>query len=1276
MKAKHLRFAVPLIMSLFLTTMIQAQDWQWGQQFSGDGDVEPVDMVTNANDQVLVVGTFTGTTLTIGTDTYFNQGDWDIFLACYQMDGSYLWSQQMAGNGRDAVSGMAVDPDGNVFIVGSFRDEAIYFTENDSLENSDNYDTFLAVYDNDGNFLLSFRPFWGSDTERLRDIVIDHANNQMAVIGNYKTELIYFNGTSDQIVPAVGPKDQFIATLDLDGNITQLATFEVTQQQTTFKQIALNAFGGYYIGGDLRERINLTDTRFLLGDAVNMDVMVLGFDDDLNYQWGRLGKGPGYDHVNSATSDEYGNFYITGKTESSPITFDSTETMEAVPISGFGSSDMYIAKYSSSGILQWGRRKGNSGDDNAYGLAYYNDVVQFAGNYAGQVIFNQDTLDSGSLSNINTGFAKFDLDGNEIGAQEISGTLEDRARGISFDSHGETYITGFFASPILEAGSIDLVNPASPALDGFLFKYEYPFSVVFSEVKYPSCTGENDGELVATPYFGVTPYSFSWSHDPSLTMAIASGLSAGEYTVTVTDANGQSVSKTIILNEISSISISGIISDVACYNGNDGAIDITISGGTGSKTILWTTPQGSGLEPAMEDQSGLTAGTYNILVTDENGCTGTASFDVMQPTPISFSGSEVVDIVYPDGGNGAINLMVSGGTPDYAFTWTGPEGYTSNEQDIEMLINEGLYSVLVLDANACEADTAFSVLSNSTEFIVFISNIINVSCFGGSDGGATVTVIGAQGSLHYEWKDSDGQDIGEDSPSITGLAAGEYSVTVYDYRKCHMEVGFTIDEPEPLTAVIEGRDVTCFGAQNGIADLSVTGGVSPYTYAWSTGAISEDIVGLAPGTYAVEITDANGCTESADVTISEPEMLQSEIIIETQLVCYDNRDAVVSVVVTGGTEPYRYLWNDPASQTTPTAINLGVGTYTVMVTDANGCVNIGTVEIQSPPPISISFTHTDITCFGGNDGAVDAMVEGGSPPYDYEWSNGGMGSSMNNIVAGTYTLIITDLNACQKSESIEILQPDELLVSSSNVVDITCFGEQNGEINITGSGGTEPLVYTLSPGDIANETGIFNNLGSGNYSITLNDAANCGPVLMDNLIISEPEAIVMDSMKVTDESDTGANDGAIMIYASGGTVPLTYTLNPGAVENQTGEFTNLLSGTYTVDINDANNCGPVSSGDIYIGNVDIGDVEETMIASVYPNPTEGLIRVVIEGAMDEVVSLEIISMNGKMIYREEVTTSFRNYVLREVDISDQPKGIYLLKIRGNTAYQSEKIILK
>ena len=358
-------FVFCLILLLSGSISVKSQSWQWGQQFSGNGNVKPVDIARDANDNLYITGTYDTDALTVGTDQLNLLGSSDVFVSSFASDGAYRWSVRIAGTGNDEVKGIAIDEVGDLYVVGRFRDAALYFSAIDSLENYNNYDAYLAKYSNNGSLLYAKRVFWGTDVQQLKDVAIDKSKGLIVAVGVFKIELIYFDGTTDQTVAATGPKDSFIATFNYSGELQAIKIFNTTNKKTEFKDVSVCDAGGYYVGGDLRDRINFSGTEYLQGDAVNMDAMVIRVDNNLAYLWGRLGRGTGYDHVNSMASDKYSNVYLTGKTESNPTTFDSTATFAGSSIGGYGGSDIYLTKYNRDGILQWVRRKGNAGDDDA-----------------------------------------------------------------------------------------------------------------------------------------------------------------------------------------------------------------------------------------------------------------------------------------------------------------------------------------------------------------------------------------------------------------------------------------------------------------------------------------------------------------------------------------------------------------------------------------------------------------------------------------------------------------------------------------------------------------------------------------------------------------------------------------------------------------------------------------------------------------------------------------------------------------------------------------------
>ena len=933
------------------------QDWQWGESISSDGNVEAVNIASDASQNVYIIGVVKDATgFTIGTDTYTIKGDKDAFICSFSPDGAYRWSRQIAGTGTDEVTALVVDQYDSIYVVGAFQNAAIYFTASDSLENFNHYDSYIAKYSTNGDLSYIKRAFWGTNQQRIQDIAVNEDIEEIAVVGTFKEQLIYYNGTTEVTIPVTGSKDLFVATFSYDSVFQDVVIYNTTAKQSTFKNIVNCIAGGYFIGGDLRGRINFTGSDYIEGDAVNMDALIFRVDDNLDYLWSRLGRGSGYDHVNEAVSDKFSNIYISGKTESSPTTFDSTATLPGSPLGAYGGSDMYTLKYNRSGILQWANRNGDSGNDNAYGSAVSEGLLYVIGNFAGEVIFGQDTINTGSTSNVDFGFGVLDVDGNPISAKITSGTLEDIGTGLIASSTGDVTITGYFASPTLTAGSIELTNASSSNTDGPVLNYQFPFSATFSNIQHISCNGGSDGELIVTPHFGQAPFSFSWDHDVGLNDSTATVLTAGLFRVVITDDNGQITEASITLTEPDAISISELITDVDCFGSNTGAIDMDISGGVTPYTQIWSGP--GGYTSVEEDISGLFSGSYTIDVTDASGCTGQGVFMVGEAIKIEFTGTTVTDILRPPGNNGEADLVVSGGTLDYDYKWEFPPGNEiSTNEDLSGIDVAGQYLIFVTDQKGCTRDTSV-VIGDNTAFVSYMDSIRHISCNSGSDGYLRVATEGGTGSYTYDWRDVLNGSVGTDSPVLTGVPAAFYSVTVTDNSDMRTtQSSYTLTEPLTALSVVPElvNDISCFGDNDGSIVTNTSGGTAPYSWSW-TGPSgftsgSEDIFDLGPGFYSLTVTDANGCIASlaSSPEIEEPVILSVSIGIPvSEPLCFGDLAGELCASVTGGTAPYNYLWDDPGSQVTSCADFLGGGSYSVVVTDFNGCVAQDNQDIDEP----------------------------------------------------------------------------------------------------------------------------------------------------------------------------------------------------------------------------------------------------------------------------------------------------------------------------------------
>lgn len=990
-----------LLLTLFgvaALSITNAQSWVFAEQFASTGDVEPIDMKVDGNGDVYIVGNFEQD-LTIGglpPLTYSGGIQQDIFFCKFDDRGNAQWARKIGGTARELVGGLAIDPSNNIYIVGASRSPELSFDGGaTTLLNTDSvdFDSFLAKYDGSGALLFADSVFWGPDVERLRDITYDPDRDYLVVCGMFKDALKYNDG-GEQTIAAVGPKDQLLARFDPNGTFVDIQTFEGSHNQSIFKNVNNSIVGlavdGYFVTGDMRGWIVFSPTDTLSGETVNMDILVARFNDDLSYDWSRTGGGTGYDHVNSSGSDGFGNIYFTGKAESTTIVIDSTATLSSTPRPTLGLSDFLIAKYSRVGNLQWFRRDGGIGSDNAYGLSVRNRRILYSG-----------TVDEGG--NIQSGFAVYDIDGNLIATDQITGDGDEVGLNVAFDQTGDsTFVIGNFNGDSVFAGPLLRRENSTPGLtDGFFVKYGFKFSIYEEDKENIICNGDTTGSIVVGTQFGTEPITYEWtpnvSNGPS-----AENLPAGEYKIIATDAGLRKDSVVITLTEAPPIvATPGSIVPTSCHTAstsgtkNDGRIYLSVAGGSGSYNYFWS-PGGE----TTEDITSATAGANTITITDGNGCVKDTTFMVPQPDSISFAGSTVDTIKIPPGSNGAVNLNVQGGTPAFTYAWSGPSGYSSTDASITGLANQGLYILSLTDANDCVQDTSFNVPSD-TGLSIIICDLIDITCKGDNDGEAEVCVeFGGTGSYTYAWRTVMGAPVGLDQARISGFAPGTYIVKVTDNGNGKFaETSFEINEPAlPLGVVTDSVwNVSCPGDNDGALFIGVVGGWGPAAYNWQPGgAITQDVTGVAAGPYTVTVTDSGGCVIQYSDTIRSP--LALSVVVDVHTPLCGEMDGALIANVTGGMAPYGYVWDDPGAQTTPMATNLGAGTYMVAVMDANGCTEIGTGMLSTPDVLSIVSlmdTWDDMLEVG----TLTITVEGGSPDYTYSISGGNNDTLAESTVA-------------------------------------------------------------------------------------------------------------------------------------------------------------------------------------------------------------------------------------------------------------------------------------
>lgn len=461
-----------------------------------------------------------------------------------------------------------------------------------------------------------------------------------------------------------------------------------------------------------------------------------------------------------------------------------------------------------------------------------------------------------------------------------------------------------------------------------------------------TCGNSNGGLLVMASGGSGSGYQYSLDGVNFNTTGSFPMLPAGNYFITIKDGTGcQSyLSKTIFDSNGPSITSSSS-TDVACHGGHDGSITInTVTGGTGTllysiNGVVWST---------NSSFTNLSAGSYSVYVKDANGCIGTISVTLTQPSGFVITNS-VVNVACHDANTGSATILAAGGAGTLAYSINGTTFQSSNTFSN---LPAGNYEVIVRDIASCTGETFFTI-TQPTE-INFVTGILNVSCAGANNGAITVYAYGGTGALQFSLNGTTYQS----SNVFTGLPGGTYNVFVKDANGCVVYHAVSVIQPDPLVIHSNVSDVSCAGGDNGVIDLTITGGSGVNNIVWSNGAISEDIFSLEAGAYSVEVEDNNGCSTSSSFVITEP---MSPIVVNAVIVNTTGSSGTIDATVTGGTTPYMYSWSN--GETTQDIGGLIPGTYTLTVTDMNGCISTNEFVVED------TLSITDL-----NSGSFDVMV--------------------------------------------------------------------------------------------------------------------------------------------------------------------------------------------------------------------------------------------------------------------------------------------------------------
>ncbi len=726
----------------------------------------------------------------------------------------------------------------------------------------------------------------------------------------------------------------------------------------------------------------------------------------------------------------------------------------------------------------------------------------------------------------------------------------------------------------------------------------------------PSCATASNGSIELSIDSPNMPYTIIW--DNGETTSTIENLNIGSYSVTVTDANGCFTTETYVLNALDfDLDINGDIIDVLCYGLSTGSINVTADQSNPPLSFLWSNGETSA------DIQNLAAGTYTITVTDANGCFNEKDFTVESPDPFF---NTIIVVQANMGTPGSASITSTGGLLQYTYQWS-----TGNTTNSDNNLSAGSYSVTVSDENGCqeifefEITTDFIVNSSSTDVSCFGSCDGSISLtVDGPDVVYSVTWddLGLEGFMplnvcagtyNYLVTDENGLtfggtviitqpdeiiifanyqeficDISEQTnialivngglppyiylwtngsinDTLINVGFGTHTVDVTDSDGCNANSTFVVDTFPEINLSFVTSLTGCDGESDGTINLTVSGGLTPFVYEWSNDSITEDLIDLAQGTYTITVTDANNCSVVSSVDINvDPGIQVTESF--SNINCLDLDDGSIYLDIIGESSDYDILWNTASDSNY--IFDLPPGSYSVTITNINGCTWIQSYVLSLNSDLSITAEVTDNPCFQGQDGSINMQIDNSNSPYNILWNNGSAGEDLSNISAGMYEFSLIDSFGCEYNYFYDVEEGLEMIYST-NVPEPGCNGVFVDSIRITPLAGSMPFSYLWSNGDTTN---LISNIQAGYHYLTITDNEGC--IKLDTFLILE-NTILEVNENIVHNLCYGDNQGQISLEISGGLEPYEVLWSNAAT---TPIVSSLSAGGYSVTVTDAIGC--------------------------------------------------------------------------------------------------------
>jgi hypothetical protein len=1212
-------------MDAFLVKLDNSGVKLWGTFFGGGGDDAFNACSVDANGNIYASGSSTSSSgiSTVGASQPAISGATDGIIAKFNASGTRIWATYYGGFNSEYVSGCALSTNSDLFICGRTNSSSGIATTG-SFQSSliGNTNGFLATLDTNGNRLWA--TYFGSDSTTTEKCSLDSLGNIYVCGGTTAVNNISTSGVFQ--AASGGLADGYLAKFNAAGSRIWTTYVGGSGVDAAFGCYVRN--GSVYVCGTTASTNNIAtvgayqstyDTLWPYGSTIFVTppsaAFLQEFDSMGQRKWGTYHNNGTvyYSQSFACHAAANGDVYLCGNeagratsTQGTPflIKFNpytvSTPIIAANPaavICSGGAAQLGTALIAGA-TYQWYKN-----DTALVGETSATYAAAVAGSYKVSVLHNSSPAISQPVNITVLGLPQTQV-------TKVNVTCNGAGNGtISINPSGTTapYTTTWTNPAVTSSAITNLVPGAYIATTTDANGCSRKDTVVVTEPTAISaakstadvlCFGGSNGTVALTVSGGTVPYTYSWNGTPG--SSSASNLVAGVYYVTVTDGNNCTKSDTVMISQPSAISNTKTSVNVSCHGSNTGTASVNVAGGVPPYTYLWNNSATS------SSLSNLPSGSYTVLIKDNNNCQKYDTVNITQPSSAVATSVGSSNISCNGAANGAISISASGGTPSYTYSWN---SLTSTLPSVSNL-QPGTYIATTSDANNClKKDTV--VITQPVAMSIFKTKT-NVSCFGGVNGTAGVTVNGGISPYTYSWSNA------ALISAINTLAAGTYTIVVTDNNNCVKTDSVIVTQPTPLNAAKSAVNVSCHGSNNGSATVIASGGVAPYSYAWNNNGTTTSINNLVAGNYSVLITDNNSCTRSDSFIITQPSSLLTTSLSLLHNGCYNDSAGKAFVLAGGGTSPYSYSWvkGTTVASTTDSATSLKAGTYVLTTVDANQCNKLDTFSIAEPPQALINICAVTIDSATGKNLVI--------------WEKTGIQNAAvykifrESSVAGQFNLI----GASPSSQYSTFLDTGSIPLQQSYSYKMSVIDSCNSESPLSVFHKT---IHLTSNVGVSGEVNLLWNAYEGSSYTThyIMRSVNGGP-------FAALAQVASTSLSYTDLT-TPAGQKVYRID-----IDLPTTCSPSA---KTTSFSRISSNTVSLGTNGIESAA--SAG-----------------MQIIPNPTTGVVRVI--GIRP--TRLDVIDALGKTV-RQAVNTSV-------LYLADLAPGIYMVRLfdRNGLLYYYEKVV--